>query len=86
MSIDYDRLRGLVAEMEQGTAATTRYTWLDLAREVLRLHDGIEVIRDYCAGATTVRRSAGDPATPVIARELGAIDRTLADLLNGDTE
>ena len=37
MSIDYDRLRELVGEMEQGVAATTRYTWLDLARELLRL-------------------------------------------------
>ena len=86
MSIDYDRLRGLVAEMEQGVAATTRYTWLDLAHELIRLHDGIEVIRDYCAGVTTVRRSAGDPATADIARELGSVDRTLADLLKGDTE
>lgn len=86
MTIDYDQLRELVGEMEQGVAATTRYTWLDLARKVLRLRDGIEVIRDYCAGVTTARRSSGDPATEVIARELGAVDRTLADLLNGDTE
>ena len=58
----------------------------DMARELLRLRDGIEVIRDYCAGVTTARRSSGDPATEVIARELGAVDRTLADLLEGDTE
>lgn len=58
----------------------------DMARELLALRDGIEVIRDYCAGVTTARRSSGDPATEVIARELGAVDRTLADLLNGDTE
>lgn len=42
MSIDYDRLRELVAEMEQGAAATTRYTWLDLAHELIRLHDVVE--------------------------------------------
>lgn len=86
MSIDYDRLRGLVAEMEQGVAATTRYTWLDLAREVLRLHDGIEVIRDYCTGGAAVCRSSNDPDAPVTARELEAVDRTLADLLEGDNK
>lgn len=57
----------------------------DMARELLRLRDGIEVIRDYCAGVTTVCRSSGNPDAPAIARELGAVDRTLADLLNGDT-
>lgn len=57
----------------------------DMARELLRLRDGIEAIRDYCAGVTTVRRSSGDPAMAVVARELGAVDRALADLLNGDT-
>ena len=46
MSIDYDRLRQLVAEVEQGVAATTRYTWLDLARELLRLH---RELVDLCA-------------------------------------
>lgn len=35
MSIDYEHLRDIL----QGTLATTRYTWRDLAREVLRLHD-----------------------------------------------
>nr|WLJ25578.1 MAG: hypothetical protein [Actinobacteria phage HS02] len=37
MSIDYDHLRRLVAEMEQGVSSTTKYSWLDLAHEVLRL-------------------------------------------------
>lgn len=41
-SIDYDRLRSLVVEMEQGVAATTRYTWLDLAHELLELREGAE--------------------------------------------
>lgn len=94
MSIDYDRLRELLEQWEHGDEVHDRLQarWdmelaaPDLARELLRLRDGIEVIRDYCAGATTARRSSGDPATEVIARELGAVDRTLADLLNGDTE
>lgn len=39
LSIDYDHLLHLVAEMERGSAVTTRYTWINLARELLRLHD-----------------------------------------------
>lgn len=46
MSIDYDRLRELVAQMEQGVAATTRYTWLDLAHELLRLRRELTDLRD----------------------------------------
>lgn len=78
--------RGMVTSAED--MANTELIALapDMARELLALRDGIEVIRDYCAGVTTARRSSGDPATEVIARELGAVDRTLADLLNGDTE
>lgn len=46
MTIDYDRLRELAGEMEQGVAATTRYTWLDLARELLRLRRELTDLRD----------------------------------------
>lgn len=35
MSIDYGHLRGVL----HGAVVTTRYTWRDLAREVLRLYD-----------------------------------------------
>lgn len=37
MSINHEHLRRIVAEMEQGVAATTTYSWLDLAEEVLHL-------------------------------------------------
>ena len=65
MTIDYDRLRELVAEMEQGAAATTRYTWLDLAHELIRLRDGIEAQRDtrQCAGTSTARTRQPSQAT-----------------------
>lgn len=36
MSIDHTHLHRLVTEMEQGVNATTRYSWLDLAHEILR--------------------------------------------------
>lgn len=83
MSIDYDRLRQLVAEMEQGTAATTRYIWIDLARELLRLHDGVEVIRDRCA---TLAKSAESAGIHTLAREMETHAKALTDLLNGDAE
>lgn len=37
MSINHKHLSQLVMEMEQGVNATTQYSWLDLAKEVLRL-------------------------------------------------
>lgn len=49
MSVDYDRLRQLVAEMEQGVAVTTRYIWLDLSRELLRMRDRLENLTDRLA-------------------------------------
>lgn len=41
MSVNHDHLHRIVTEMEQGVAATTKYTWLDLAKEVLRLQKEI---------------------------------------------
>lgn len=37
MSINHEHLRRVVGEMEQGVAATTKYSWLDLARELIRI-------------------------------------------------
>lgn len=46
MSINHEQLERLVAEMEQGVVATTRYSWLDLAKEILRLHQEISKLRN----------------------------------------
>ena len=60
MSIDYDHLQHLVAEIKQGVSATTRYSWLDLAQENLRLQKGLQAIRGdlyesaLCNGGTDV--------------------------------
>lgn len=60
MSIDYDHLQHLVAEIKQGVSATTRYSWLDLAQENLRLQKGLQAIRRdlyesaLCNGGTDV--------------------------------
>ena len=45
MSIDYDQLHRQVAEIEQGVAATTKYSWLDLAQEVLRMQDQLTAMK-----------------------------------------
>lgn len=80
MSIDYDRLRELVAEMEQGTAATTRYTWLDLAHELIRLRDGVKRVADELGA-----KAEYAPNIPRQASYAEA-ERLLICLLNGDTE
>ena len=60
MSINHEHLRRVVAEMKQGVAATTKYSWLDLAQENLRLQKGLQAIRRdlyesaLCNGGTDV--------------------------------
>lgn len=44
MSINHSHLKRLVAEMEQGVAATTSYSWLDLAQEILRMREELRKI------------------------------------------
>lgn len=39
MSINHDWRHDLVAEMEQGITDVNKYTWLDLAQEVIRLRE-----------------------------------------------
>lgn len=36
------KLKNQVTEMEQGVAATTQYSWLDLAQEVIRMREEID--------------------------------------------
>lgn len=55
----------------------------DKARELIRLRDGIEVIRDYCAGNARSARAAG---MHTLANEMYATAKALTDLLDGDTE
>lgn len=45
MSVNHEQLKRLVDEMEQGTAATTKYSWLDLAHEVLRMQQELGAMR-----------------------------------------
>lgn len=60
MRINHEHLQHLVAEMKQGVTATTKYSWLDLAQENLRLQKGLRAIRGdlyesaLCNGGTDV--------------------------------
>lgn len=82
-SIDYDRLRSLVAEMEQGVAATTRYTWLDLAHELLELRDEIMRVRGELDTLSGLLAADSYYAQANHVREcIGNLD----DLLDGDNK
>lgn len=78
MSIDYDRLGELLEQWQHGDEVRDQLEaqWEmelaapDMARELIRLRDGVEVMRDRCA---------------TLAREMNANAKALTDLLNGDT-
>ena len=55
----------------------------ELARELLRQRDGVEVIRDRCANLARSARAAG---MHTLANEMYATVKALAELLEGDTE
>ncbi len=58
----------------------------DMARELLRLRDGVEAQRDTCTRVATVCRSSIDPEASAVASNLESVARALTRLLNGDTE
>lgn len=78
MSIDYDHLRRVVAEMEQGVAATTRYSSLDLAEEILRMRDQLTAMkRPWFAIAIDPNRSETEQTLATYVLE--HIDHILGD-------
>lgn len=98
MSFDYDRLRELLEQWAHGDEVRDQLEaqWdmelaaPDMARELIRLRDGIEALRDVCTSAATVCRSSNDPDAPAVASNLESVARALTDLLtgllNGDPE
>ena len=67
MSINYDRLRELVAELDQDTYDTPGYTWLNLARELLRLRDQQDQQPAHPATLVTVEDYENAPEGTIIA-------------------
>lgn len=95
MSIDYYRLREMVWTVEDPTAYALGKSYAaedyledlapDMARELLRLHDGVDKLREMCL----LERDAAFHATPMRADEVEAFNlcaERLTDLLEGDTE
>ena len=79
-----------VAEMEESADQNYVEQHLDLvalapdmARELIRLRDGVEVIRDRC---TTLAKSAQNAGIRTLAREMDINAKALTGLLNGGTE
>lgn len=82
MSINHEQLERLVAEMEQGVVATTQYSWLDLAKEILRMREGIEVIRDRCIVLASSAESAN---MSILAKEMSINATIMTGLLAGES-
>lgn len=88
MTIDYDRLRELVEQWQHGDEVRDQLEaqWEmelaapDMARELLRLRDGVEQVADDLGANAEYA-----PNIPAQTAYLEAEQR-LTDLLNGDTE
>ena len=87
MNFDYDRLRVTVQNLDTSDHKLARIAqWAvgdqaeDLARELLRLRDGVEVIRDRCA---TLAKSAQEAGILTLAREMDINAKALTGLLKG---
>lgn len=98
MSIDYDRLRELLEQWQHGDELRDQLEaqWdmelaaPDMARELLRLRDGVERAVNTAKRQIALSIKAGHveengPTCPALAN-LTDLTSTLTDLLNGDAE
>jgi len=76
MSINHEHLKRLVAEMEQGVAATTTYSWLDLAKEILRMRKELISLREEARSAAKIHATG-----PAAQRVFDALDTTINQIL-----
>jgi len=76
MSINHDHLRRVVAEMEQGVAATTKYSWLDLAQEVLRMRKELTDLQEEARYAAKFYAPG-----PTAQQVFDALDTTINQVL-----
>lgn len=76
MRTDYDHLRRVVAEMKQGVSATTRYSWLDLAQEVLRMRKELISLREEARSAAKIHATG-----PTAQRVFDALETTINQIL-----
>ena len=76
MSINHDHLQRLVAEMEQGVTATTPYSWLDLAQEVLRMQKELISLQEEARYAAKFLETG-----PAAQRVFDALETTINQIL-----
>lgn len=76
MSINHEHLRRVVAEMEQGVSATTRYSWLDLAQEVLRMRKELTDLQEEARSAAKIHATG-----PTAQRVFDALETTINQIL-----
>lgn len=76
MSINHDHLQRLVAEMEQGVTATTPYSWLDLAEEILRMRKELTDLQEEARYAAKFLETG-----PAAQRVFDALDTTINQIL-----
>ena len=76
MSINHEHLERLVAEMEQGVAATTQYSWLDLAKEILRMRKELISLREEARSAAKIHATG-----PAAQRVFDALETTINQIL-----
>lgn len=76
MSINHDHLQHLVAEMKQGVSATTRYSWLDLAQEVLRMRKELTDLQEEARYAAKIHATG-----PTAQRVFDALETTINQIL-----
>lgn len=81
MSINHDHLKRLVAEMEQGAAATTKYSWLDLAQEVLRMRKELTDLQEEARYAAKFLETG-----PAAQRVFDALETTINQILGDHDE
>ena len=79
MSINHAHLKRLVAEMEQGVAATTSYSWLDLAQEILRMREELTNLQEV---ARHVEKNY--ELGPNAQRAFDSLDDTINQILEGE--
>lgn len=76
MSINHNHLKRLVAEMEQDVAATTSYSWLDLAQEVLRMQKELISLQEEARSAAKIHATG-----PTAQRVFDALETTINQIL-----
>ena len=81
MSINHNHLKRLVAEMEQGVTATTPYSWLDLAQEVLRMQKELISLREEARSAAKIHATG-----PNAQRVFDALETTINQILGEHDE